>query len=924
MATLEELFSQIQSYEPPAISAEKAAEFAATRQAVQEAQSNVDLYGRLGTALSFGGQGLTLGLADEALAGLGALTGGPSYSERLAAQQAEREAMRAAYPGTAIGAEIVGGIAGTIPAATMAAPGLASRLLLGATGRAAPTVGQLAAIGATQGGIYGAASAEPGQRLAGGLMGGGTGAIAGPVIGKAAQYATETLGGALAKAGTTLGSERGAITLGGARYTPEEIQLAKVLSQTAPETVPTAEQALRRAGELGKPVFIPEAVESPALYQQAKLIANYPASIEVAKTAIEERAANAVNRITETLDKVAPVRNVNAGANRLVEGAKSLLEDLGVARKEATKGLYEAAFERTPQLRTDSAVELVQSNPRIQQAIKAVRKELPELAEKPDTSLEVLHQAQQYLSGKTRSLKNKFTAGKVADARSALMKAIKEESPDYAKATDTFAQMSKGLTAKEQSKIGFLANVSPDRPETIGRVFALDADVISSLRDDFVAAGKLDEWESGVRAYLQRSVEKAQDERNPINKIIGSPALRDKLRAALGDKYDFVIEPLTIEQKILKGQREYFAGSPTTPLRQAEESLQESVGAIRSAIQAGKDPVNAAGKLLSKMLGGRQNDEFYKNYAKLLFREPEQGLETLGRISQLTTALRGARQAGETVGGVAGTAAGRESAAGLNIIQEQAKTRRGEMLGAGAIATTAISPEMDNLFRQIQEFEPSATPAPAPESVKIGKQNISIPTGEEYSEPRLVKAVIAAESAFNPNAVSPKGAGGLMQIMPATAKDLGLTKEQRFDPKKNVEAGSRYLKQLENQFGDEKVALAAYNWGMGNVSNAAKKLKAEGEPVTWENIKSIVKVPSETRQYVDRVVLLRKYDDFDLAKIAAHPKVGEAKLDKILAKYKTGRKFTVGDILDELGLDAKDVRVKRGNVLQSASNLTEA
>jgi hypothetical protein len=851
MATAEELFAQIQSYEPPAIPADKAAEFVAARQAVQEAQSNVDLYGRLGTAFSFGAQGLSLGLSDEALAGLGALTGGPSYSERLAAQQAEREAMRTAYPGTALGAEIVGGIAGTIPAATMAAPGLASRLLLGATGKAAPTVGQLAAIGATQGGIYGAASAEPGQRLAGGLMGGGPGAIAGPVIGKAAQYATETLGGALAKAGTTLGSERGAITLGGARYTPEEIQLAKVLSQAAPETVPTAEQALRRAGELGKPVFIPEAVGSPSLYQQAKLVANYPASIEVAKTAIEERAANAVNRITETLDKVAPVRNVNAGANRLVEGAKSLLEDLGVARKEATKGLYEAAFEKTPQLTADNAVELVQSNPRIQQAIKAVRKELPEFADKPDTSLEVLHQAQQYLSGKARSLKNKFTAGKVTDARNALMKAIKDESPDYAQATNTFAQMSKGLTAKEQSKIGFLANVSPDKPETIGRVFVLDPDVISSLRDDFVAAGRLDEWESGVRAYLQRSVEKAQDERNPINKIIGSPALRDKLRAALGDKYDAIIEPLTIEQKILKGQREYFAGSPTTPLRQAEEALGESVGAIRSAIQAGKDPINAAGKLLSKMLGGRQDDEFYKNYAKLLFREPEQGLETLGRISQLTSALRGARQAGETVGGVAGTAAGRETAAGLDLIQEQAKARRGEVLGAGAIATTAISPEMDDLFRQIQEFEPSATSVPAQKSVKVGKQNISIPTGEEYAPPALVKAVMQVESGGKANAVSPKGATGLMQLMPATAKELGVNPK---NPKQNVEGGSRYLQQMLNKYGKTDIALAAYNWGPGNIDKAIKKVKADGKRVTWSNIMQAVKVPMETRLYVNKVL----------------------------------------------------------------------
>ena len=234
--------------------------------------------------------------------------------------------------------------------------------------------------------------------------------------------------------------------------------------------------------------------------------------------------------------------------------------------------------------------------------------------------------------------------------------------------------------------------------------------------------------------------------------------------------------------------------------------------------------------------------------------------------------------------------------------------------------------ELEELLR-LAEAPTKSTPTVTPkskESVKVGKQNVSIPTGEKYAEPRLVKAVMGIESRFNPKAVSPVGAAGLMQLMPATAEDLGLTSEQRFDPDKNVEAGSRYLKQLEDQFGDKKVALAAYNWGMGNVSKAVKKLEAEGEPVTWENIKSVAKVPGETREYVTNVMLLRKYDDFDLAKIAAHPKVGEAKLDKVLAKYKTGRKFTVGDILDELGLDAKDVRVKRSNVLQSASNMVEA
>jgi len=953
MATLEELFSQIQSYEPPAIPADKAAEFAAARQAVADAQSKVDLYGRLGTALSFGGQGISLGLADEALAGLGALEskiglssllGGQSYSENLAAQQAERDAMRAAYPGTALTSEIGGALSGALLApalagvrgvtgATTLAPSLASELLLGVSPKTAPSLLKLAASGATQGGIYSAASAEPGDRLYSGVLGAGAGGLGGAVLGKAAQYLTEKAGTSAAQAGVDLTSELGGIGLGAAKYTPEEIQLAKVLSQTASETVPTAEQALTRAGALGKPVFIPEAVNSPALYQQAQLVANYPASIEVAQKAINERAANAVTRITETLDKVNPVRNVNAGANRLVEGAKSILDDLGVARKAATKGLYDAAFDQTPELTKEASVALVQKNPRIQQAIKAVRKELPELADKSDTSLEVLHQAQQYLSGKARAVSNKFTAGKISEARTALMKAIKQESPDYAKATETFAQMSKGLTAKEQSKIGFLANVSPDKPGTIGRVFALDADVISSLRDDFVAAGKLDEWESGVRAYLQKAVESAPDERNPINKIIGSPQLRDKLRAALGNKYDDIIEPLTVEQTILKGQREYFTGSKTTPLRQAEEALNESFAAIGAAVQAGKDPTAAAGKLLAKMLGGKKSDQFYENYAKLLFTEPEQGLETLGKISQLTSALRGARRAGEAAGAIGGTTTARSVTAGMEAMKGQKKAKSDKMLsiGAGAAASTM---DLDNLYQEIQGFEPSqkaeqpkaSTPAVNKREVKIGKQNISIPEGDEFAPADFVKAVIMAESAGNPNAVSPKGAGGLMQIMPATAKDLGI--KNRFDPVENVEGGSKYLKQQlkaaarQVGFEDPKLAAAAYNWGPGNLSNAIKKVRADGEDVTWENIKGAVKVPRETREYVDRVMLLRKYDDYDLAKIAA--RIGENKLDAALKKFKTGKKFTVGELLDELGISASEVKVKRNNILQSANSLVEA
>jgi hypothetical protein len=82
-------------------------------------------------------------------------------------------------------------------------------------------------------------------------------------------------------------------------------------------------------------------------------------------------------------------------------------------------------------------------------------------------------------------------------------------------------------------------------------------------------------------------------------------------------------------------------------------------------------------------------------------------------------------------------------------------------------------------------------------------------------DPWLVRGVIEVESAFQPYAVSPAGAGGLMQLMPGTARSLGC--RDRFDPEANIEAGCRYLRQQLNTFGDHDLAIAAYNAGPGNV-----------------------------------------------------------------------------------------------------------
>ena len=104
-------------------------------------------------------------------------------------------------------------------------------------------------------------------------------------------------------------------------------------------------------------------------------------------------------------------------------------------------------------------------------------------------------------------------------------------------------------------------------------------------------------------------------------------------------------------------------------------------------------------------------------------------------------------------------------------------------------------------------------------------------------DPLLIHAVIQKESSHNNTAQSGVGAQGLMQLMPATARSLGVTNPN--DPTQNVNAGTRYLKQLNQQFGNMPHALYAYNWGMGNLRSYLKGNKKI--------------MPKETQDYVPKI-----------------------------------------------------------------------
>ncbi|MBF0147431.1 MAG: lytic transglycosylase domain-containing protein [Magnetococcales bacterium] len=133
---------------------------------------------------------------------------------------------------------------------------------------------------------------------------------------------------------------------------------------------------------------------------------------------------------------------------------------------------------------------------------------------------------------------------------------------------------------------------------------------------------------------------------------------------------------------------------------------------------------------------------------------------------------------------------------------------------------------------------PARTPTGSVGVVGSGKYDAIIQkASQRYGvDSDLIRSVIKVESSFNPRAVSPSGAKGMMQLMPGTAKELGV--KDPFDPEQNIMGGTAYLSRLLDRYdGNVRSALAAYNWGMGNLEK-----------------KPMAAMPGETRQYVSRIM----------------------------------------------------------------------
>ncbi len=178
----------------------------------------------------------------------------------------------------------------------------------------------------------------------------------------------------------------------------------------------------------------------------------------------------------------------------------------------------------------------------------------------------------------------------------------------------------------------------------------------------------------------------------------------------------------------------------------------------------------------------------------------------------------------------------------IESVEIQSALKNSGLTGQGKSAMLPLEMKEKSLASlfPVEQAAPAQTP---PGALGVNLEDLIAGIAQSNNlEPSLVKAIVSAESNFNPKAISNKGALGLMQLMPDTAKSLGVINP--FNPEENVTGGVTYFKQLLSQFsGDLPLALAAYNAGPGAVKQHG------GIPPFNETQNFVNKVLSLKKQY---------------------------------------------------------------------------
>lgn len=186
--------------------------------------------------------------------------------------------------------------------------------------------------------------------------------------------------------------------------------------------------------------------------------------------------------------------------------------------------------------------------------------------------------------------------------------------------------------------------------------------------------------------------------------------------------------------------------------------------------------------------------------------------------------------------------------------------RGDEALNAARLAPLTTSDKETPLFRYLSQHP----------NLKKYEKLLNDAAYDFNLDPALLKAVMAAESGFNPNAVSPKGAVGLMQVMPATAERFGLQADRKksvaqklTDPKINIRIGARYLRVLRDMYPNQQhLVLASYNAGEGAVQKYNDAIPPFAETRNYVKlVTQFYKLYQPVPQFADNTVFSKRGSD---------------------------------------------------------------
>lgn len=711
-----------------------------------------------------------------------------------------------------------------------------------------PTLRQLAKSGAVGGALYGSGEAEN-NRLLGAGVGALTGGVAAPVVGTVAKgvgavanYALDRLAesGLGQQLARELSSQRGSISTKPATqevissgYTPAEIYVARKAKNIPSEAIMEGQGLFQQAQETGVPLYLPDVLPTGDITKSAKMIANAPVSSAYLAN-IEARQGAAPSRMTQALDIVSPTRSTYEGGKALTTAAGDIIDSAVTERSNLTAPFYKQAFEETPTVSLEAVQSLMKQDKAFKSAINSLR-EMALYANEPINSTQLVLEARKELAGKIYTAKKEkraydalqFTYDKVNEI-------LDQGAPKLRQADAVYTQLTPPIDELKQSFLGTLQELGKKQISELGTLFKLKPEQAAALRDKFVNAGKINEWNAGIRAAFQEIVDK-QDTAAFATQLMKGSQKRQTIKALLGDTSENILDTTTQilqtlehERLVQKGTTAYGAGgSQTQMIAQQAEDLKGFVPAITNFFK------NPGETLITALLQDSPSEQLALDIAKIYF-DPKTGKTVLNKIEPLLQKYRENKALTEKI--VAPITQGAEKTGTIGVPSILIPDAKQNQIKVPAVAAPVEAKPIEKAadFPQLKAVE------------GVTKKEVAALIDEQ---PAFIKAIIQAESAGNPKAVSKVGAQGLMQIMPDTAKDLGL--KNAFDPKENIAAGTKYIAQLEDKYKDKALALAAYNWGPARVDSALRKAEKKGLGKGLEGIYEML--PAETKNYILKI-----------------------------------------------------------------------